>query len=100
MSSSWQTRFPNGSGQSGKPLSNFDRGEIAQPQSVPTNPYNFPDWKDQKMFLKNRKNPKSVFPGEKIIDVEEEEMDIGRMVKVRGKTSARVTETFGCPFSV
>ena len=83
MSTGWQSRFKNG--ESGNPLGNFDRGEIKQSQSVLTNPYN------RKMFLKNRKNPKAIFPEEQI--VEDEEMDIGRMVKVRGK------EKFQKPYS-
>ena len=92
MSSGWQSRFNNGSGLSGNPLGNFDRGEIKQPQSVLTNPYNRTDSIERKMFLKNRKNPKAIFPEEQI--VEDEEMDIGRMVKVRGKEMFQVL--IGC----
>jgi len=83
-------RYANGTRQSGNPLGNFDRGEIRQSQSVLTqsthipSSYSFTDWPEQNPFLKNRKVQKTFFP--EINDARNGlEIDIGKMVKVRGK---------------
>ena len=83
-------RYDNGTRQSGNPLANFDRGEIRQSQSVLTqsthipSSYSLTDWTEQNPFLKNRKIQKTLFP--EINDAPNGmEMDISKMVKVRGK---------------